>query len=128
MTLGGPGAHPDSANGFTYFPVGRRARVWILSSLKTSPCVQLILAPCRSRSQYGHLPSLVLCFLSCSCLVDPLLPCRRITNRESAQRMRRKRQEDFQAVVDRLATSQAENIKLKQVRPRHTSCGLLYNQ
>ena len=42
--------------------------------------------------------------------------CRRITNRESAQRMRRKRQEDFQNVVQSLSGMQAENAKLKQVQ------------
>ena len=43
------------------------------------------------------------------------LGVRRITNRESAQRMRRKRQEEYQGVVDSLAGMQAENAKLKQV-------------
>ena len=48
-------------------------------------------------------------------LIGCKLPCRRITNRESAQRMRRKRQEDFQSVCDRLSMIQAENARLKQV-------------
>lgn len=43
---------------------------------------------------------------------------RRMTNRESAQRMRKKRQEDFDSVVTRLAEAETENARLVQVCDR----------
>ena len=41
------------------------------------------------------------------------MDCRRITNRQSAQRMRRKRQDDLQSVVDQVNKLQGENNELR---------------
>ena len=46
------------------------------------------------------------------------LPCRRITNRQSAQRMRRKRMDDLQTVMDQVNVLQSENDDLRATQRR----------
>ena len=49
-----------------------------------------------------------------------LWPCRQITNRQSAQRMRRKRRNDLQTVLDQVAVLQSEKEGLQATQLRYT--------